>query len=125
MMKIYVGHSRQFAYQEELYIPIRSSALNGEYEFILPHETSHLPYNSLEKAKLFQAMIAEVSFPSTGLGIEMGWFHALGTPILCLQKEGGKLSQSVQVVATKYEFYKDTEDMLSIIQQFLLSLNER
>lgn len=125
MIKVYVGHSRQFPYVEELYQPIRNSVLNKKYEFILPHETSQMPYSSLEKVRSFQAMVAEVSSPSTGLGIEMGWFHSMNVPILCLQKEGGKLSQSVQVIATKYEFYKDTADMLRIIEQFLLNLTAK
>lgn len=121
-MKVYVAHSQQLPYQDELYQPIRTSVLNAEYEFVLPHETSQAPYNSLDQAKTFKALIAEVSFPSTGLGIELGWFNALGLPILCLQRAGSQVSPSVQLVATQYVVYDDTNSMLMAIQQFLTDL---
>ncbi len=72
-MKIYIAHSRNFDFQNELYKPIRQSPLNNEHSFVLPHENSDEPFNSKEyledKADL---LIAEVSDPATGLGIELG-----------------------------------------------------
>jgi len=66
-LKIYVGHSRDFDYVNELYVPLRRSKLNSIHEIILPHEKSDRPYSSKEFFKTCDVMIAEVSHPSTGL----------------------------------------------------------
>lgn len=36
-MKIYIGHSNQMNYKEELYMPIIDSILYKEHEIIFPH----------------------------------------------------------------------------------------
>lgn len=37
-MRIYVTHSSGFNYKNELYLPLRNSALNEKHEITLPHE---------------------------------------------------------------------------------------
>ncbi len=71
-MNIYVAHSREFDFKKDLYEPIRNSELNDLAEVILPHEQSEEPFNIKEGLKTVDYMIAEVSFPSIGLGIELG-----------------------------------------------------
>jgi hypothetical protein len=74
-MKIYVSHSTSFDFKEELYKPIRSSDLNSIHEIILPHEDSNEQFKTLDlfKSGGCKLIIAEVSYPSTGQGIELGW----------------------------------------------------
>ncbi len=70
-MKIYIGHSREYNYLEDLYMPLKTSLLFKNHEIILPHDKRNLiSKDIIKKCNLF---IAEVSFPSTGLGIELGW----------------------------------------------------
>lgn len=120
-MKVYLGHSRSFDFQNELYKPLCESKVNVQYEFILPHEISDAPYNSLEKIKEFGAMIAEVSFPSTGLGIEIGWASAAHVPLLFLAKDGCKVSNALVVVAPVH-VYKDEAEMMQLITAFLVRI---
>jgi hypothetical protein len=37
-MKIQVGHSRDFDYQNELYIPLKKAFPRQDFELIFPHE---------------------------------------------------------------------------------------
>ncbi len=112
-MKIYIAHSSAFDFQKELYQPIQNSALAKEDEFIFPHRDSGEPFNSKE---LFQngcdLIIAEVSYPATGLGIELGWADLLNVPIVCIYKKGSKASGSLKVVTETFLEYSDTEDLI-------------
>lgn len=72
-MKIYVGHSSDIDFREELYEPLKSSRIAEEHKLVFPHEDSEELFDSKEffrdECDLF---IAEVSDSSTGLGIELG-----------------------------------------------------
>ncbi len=64
-------------------------------------------------------MIAEVSYPATSLGIELGWAEMLGTPVLCVSKKGYKISGSLEVVTKDFIEYSDTKDLVNKIQEFI------
>jgi hypothetical protein len=102
-MKIYIGHSNGFDFKNELYIPIKQSNLNNEHTFFLPHEKSLELFPSLEyfKTKQVDIFIAETSYPSTGLGIELGWASSYTIPIVCIYKKGQKYSSSISAVTDK------------------------
>lgn len=117
-MKIYIAHSKDFDYKNELYVPLRDSRFNTEHEIILPHETDQF-INTKKLIKNSDLLIAEVSYSATGEGIELGWADGFHIPIVCLYKEGAKPSRSLQVVSKTIVSYKDKEDMLSKIESFL------
>ena len=119
MKTICFGHSKLFDYEEELYKPVRESELNREYNIIFPHENGNKFYNSKE---LFQSgkcdyFIAEVSFPTTSLGIEMGWADLLNIPIICVYKKGSKVSKSLGAVTDKFIEYSDKQDLLTKLEE--------
>lgn len=74
-MTIFISHSTGFDFKKELYQPIRKSPLNNRHTFILPHETSNMPYETKQffASRNCDMIIAECSEPSTGQGIELGW----------------------------------------------------
>lgn len=119
-MKIYVAHSRSFDFKKDLYEPIRQSSLNDEYIFVLPHENSDEPFNSKDylknEAKL---LIAEVSEPATGLGIELGWADTYNVPIVCIYKKGSKVSSSLKLVSKNFVEYSNSKELISGIEQIL------
>lgn len=123
-MKIYVGHSKDYDYINELYIPLRQSRLNAEHEIILPHEKSDKPYNSKELMKTFQLMVAEVSIPATGLGIELGWADVYEIPILAAYKKGQKLSGSVRKTAQYFLEYANSEELIDGIEKTIRLLQQ-
>lgn len=117
-MKIYVAHSRGFDFQKELYDPIKSSSLTGEHTFIFSHEESVEPFSSKE---LFQngcdLIIAEVSYPATGLGIELGWADMLKVPVVCIYKKDSKVSGSLKAVTNTFLEYSDAGDLIAKVAQ--------
>jgi hypothetical protein len=120
-MQIYVAHSRGFDYKNELYAPIRNSALNSLYTFILPHETDMF-INSKHIIQNSDLVIAEVSFPATGQGIELGWADSFSVPVICLYKKGTKPSGSLKVITKTIVSYTDSTDLVHKIE-YLLSNN--
>lgn len=116
-MKIYIGHSSSVDYIEELYQPLRKSDIDEEHEIVFPHEGSDEPFDSKEflrdECGLF---VAEVSRPSTGLGIELGWADEFGVSVLCVHSEEAEISSSVPVVADDIQEYGDERELLDLIR---------
>jgi hypothetical protein len=116
-MKIYVSHSREFNFEDELYKPLKSPAFM-EYDFFFPHENGK-DVNTLDEVKKSDLILAEVSFPSTGQGIECGWASMLNIPILCITKEGSKISGSLKHLTDKCIVYSNETDLVSKLTAFL------
>ncbi len=121
-MKIYITHSSNYDYKNELYIPLRSSELNKKYDIFLPHEADEF-INTKEIIKNSDLVIAEVSFPATGEGIELGWANDANVKVICIYKEGTKVSGSLKVVSDTFITYSDANDMLDKLLDVLLTLN--
>nr|AIA15637.1 Unknown Function [uncultured bacterium] len=120
-MTIYISHSTKFDFQKELYIPIRKQFKDLEHTFILPHEEAEALYNSHE---LFfsgkcDLVIAEVSYPSTGQGIELGWANAKQIPIACIHKKDSDLSKSLSIISKRFLSYTSRDDMIGDITTIL------
>jgi hypothetical protein len=41
-MKIYIGHSTEMQYEEELYSPLKESEIIEEHELMLPHDSKRI-----------------------------------------------------------------------------------
>lgn len=120
IMKIYVGHSSSMNYREDLYKPLKQSKLNEEHELVFPHEETEEKFNSKqlleEECDLF---IAEVSNPSTGLGIELGWANLLDIKTICIHKQGKRPSSSISEVTEIIEPYEGKDQLISTIQNLI------
>ncbi|MFA9288297.1 MAG: hypothetical protein ACEQSA_00250 [Weeksellaceae bacterium] len=122
-MNIYVSHSSNFDYQTELYLPLKT--ILKDHTLILPHEKDAKPFpvRELFSDKKCDLVIAEVSFPSTGQGIELGWADSLKIPVLYLLRKDIKASESIFTISSKMIIYdqliytKDT--ILSEVTSFL------
>lgn len=123
-MKIYIGHSQEFNFKEELYLPIRESQLNSEHEILLPHEIHQEGNDFITKdiIKTCDVMVAEVSFPATGLGIEIGWANAFERPIICIHRKGSKISSSLKVVCKNFIEYTNKKDWIEKLDSALSTL---
>ncbi len=75
--------------------------------------------NTKEIIKNSDLIIAEVSFPATGQGIEIGWADIFGVPILCVSKEGQKISGSLKYITDKFITYSDSQDFITKLSEFL------
>lgn len=119
-MRIYVAHSREYDYKNELYKPLRESELNDSIEIILPHENSDELFNSKDELKNVDYIVAEVSYSSIGLGIELGWASLYNTPIILIHKTGLNISNSVKSVATEIIDYSSSNELVSKLKTFFL-----
>ena len=117
-MKVFVAHASNFAFKEKLYAPIRASELNTKHEFWLPQETDE-DWVTLDFMRSCDALVVDVSIPSTGAGIEMGWANALGIPILGIYEKGSKPSASAEYTTKMYREYTNPQEMLSVVTAFL------
>ncbi len=118
-MKVFVSHSNHFDFQNQLYLPLRKSPLNHKHKIFLPEENKKI--NTKETIKDSNLVIAEVSFPSTGQGVEVGWADAFSIPIVCIYKEGKHFSKSLKFVTDKFISYKNAEDMIEKLSEVLES----
>jgi hypothetical protein len=119
---IYVSHSTSTNYRSFLYDPILLSDLSKIYKFVLPHNNK---LNEAFKTKDFfvsghcKLVIAEVSLPSTGQGIELGWAEIFKIPIVCFHKKDFSISSSLTFVSQNFIEYKDVDDMLCKLTVFI------
>lgn len=118
-MKIYIAHSRGFDYQNDLYAPLRACADLPQAEIILPHESETHVNNTRDFYRELDLMIAEVSFPATGLGIELGWAADDRVPIHCVYRAGCEPSGSLYAVTDKFDEYSTSEELMVIITNII------
>ncbi len=66
---------------------------------------------TLVKTKIiekYDLVIAEVSLPATGLGIELGWADYSNTPILCIYEKGSKFSSFLKFITNNFIEYDNS-----------------
>lgn len=117
-MKIYVSHSNSFDYENELYIPLRKLSKEINWQFVLPHDQGK-NLRTHDEIIGGDAIIAEVSFPSTGSGIEIGIAYEAKLPIICIFKKGKKISSALSFVTDNFIEYEDGEDLGGKVLSFL------
>jgi hypothetical protein len=118
-MQIYICHSREFDYQHGLYQPLKNSALYKEHIFIFPHDTKKQTHSSKKIISMCDLVIAEVSYPSTGLGIELGWAELMGKKIVCIHHESTNPSSSLKSITSDFIVYADRKTMIDAISGWL------
>lgn len=118
-MKIYCAHSSSFDYEHDWYDVLRKSPIMEQHTCIFPHETPEIEKNSYPVLQSVDCVLAEVSHNSTGMGIELGWAHALGKPICCFYTVDTKPSLSLQAITSHCLKYDSPEELLTLITHFL------
>lgn len=121
-MKIYVCHSSSFNYEQELYGPIKRSELYTKHIFIFPHETASNTLNSQKAISTCDLVISECSYPSTGMGIELGWANKDNKRILCIYKKGSNISKSLKTISGDFIEYTDAVDLIEKLNVFINKL---
>jgi hypothetical protein len=115
-MNIYLSHSGAYDYENELYKPLKASELFKSHTVFLPHEPENRRVAAKAKFKTTDLLVAEVSYPSTGQGIELGLASAANVPVVCFYKSGTKPSGSLRFVADKVIEYTDSNELIAKLQ---------
>ena len=74
-----------------------------------------------------QALVAEVSTPSHGVGYEISSALAKRKPVLCLHQEGSRISKMLSGNVTPgftVRSYRHKEEIPNLIEEFLTSLQD-
>ena len=124
-MNIYVSHSNDYDYQSKIYEPIKNSKLMDGNTFFFPHDEIGKNIKTKDIISYFDLVIAEVSLPSTGQGIELGWSDYAKTPILCMYERGVKITSSLKFITEHFIEYENMEDMVEKIQAFIQQMNKK
>lgn len=117
-MKIYISHSSEFNYKKELYDYLYK--LNNIGDFFLPHKDDKVE-NTKDVIKNCDLVIAEISLPSTGQGIELGWANIFEKKIVCIYKKGFDYSSSLKIIADDFYEYDEKnleEIIINIIEKY-------
>ena len=117
-MNIYLSHASSFDYQTELYAPLKLS-LAQHHSIFFPHETDSVHIKSKDVIARANIMLAEVSFPATGQGIEIGWADAFATPIVCFYRSADTPSRSLKFVTKNFIIYDTQDDMIAKLEAML------
>lgn len=75
-----------------------------------------------------EALIAEVSTPSMGVGYEIATALHLGKPVFCLYRQGSTVSKMIlgnTEPSIRVESYAGPEELLSLIDGFLSGLSDQ
>lgn len=118
-MRIYIAHAGSFDYQKKLYEPIRRSPLFQQHEFIFPHAETTDGKHSKDVIESCDLVLAEVSEPSLGEGIELGWANAAGIQIVCVHETDAEPSSSIHHVSGAIHTYTNAEELLRHIESHL------
>lgn len=100
-------------------MPIRQDPELLEYNIILPHEPGCNNQNTREFYRSLDLIIAEVSYPGTGLGIELGWGFDDGIPIACIYKKEAKISGSLIAVSDRFYQYSTPKELINTIKTII------
>jgi len=125
-MNIYIAHSSNFDFISELYNPIiEIKFIKQDINFILPHLTDKFKNSKSLISNQIDLLIAEVSYPSTGLGIELGWANIANVPICCIHKINTKYSSSLNTLTDKFYSYSNPEELKEIIRTIIESVETK
>lgn len=81
----------------------------------------------VEWIRLADAVIAEVSVPSHGVGYEVGYALNLEKPVLCLFERGRRVSKMITGnthASLQTQSYQDPQEAVGLARQFLRGLAE-
>lgn len=73
-----------------------------------------------------QALIAEVSTPSHGVGFEISYALSINKPVLCLHRQGVRISKMLSgnnLPGIQIHAYQDESQIVSIIRDFTMFMN--
>ena len=115
-MLIQFWHAKEGDYVNELYIPIKENNSLQSHTIILPHD-GDVSVNSRQTLQDVDIFFAEVSYPATGLWIEL-WFAALyGTTIVCFSRKWVKIAWSLRYICKDFFEYEDADTMIHHLEE--------
>lgn len=122
--RVRIGHSTSYDYQTQLYDVVRAlKNLPPDVTISLPHEDGGEGDSTrtffTEGCDLF---IAEVSAPSTGLGMEVAYAHAAGVPVVYLHHADCQPSSSLKIVSSTFLAYASRTELARHLESLVATV---
>lgn len=109
-MKVYVGH--QNVTNESLHNLILNSEVLKKHQFIFGENVA----DEKDWLKKCEVMIADVSYPTIPLGIEMGWADNYKINIVCVCVKGTAISSHLTRMCKEFLIYTEIEDLVEKLE---------
>lgn len=84
--------------------------------FKFPGETKEDIQRTKDDIASAELVLVEVSIPSTGSGIEMGWANAAGVPIIAFHQGGAEPSPAVKFATRDIHVYVTEEHIMDVLK---------
>ena len=97
--------------RHEVVCVVRDLEKWGEISFP-PAELMAETFNTIEEC---DAVIIELSSKGVGLGIEAGYAHARGIPVITIAEEGSDISATLQGISAEVELYSSVEEIPALL----------
>lgn len=122
MMKIQIWHSRwEYDYNKLLYNPISSSSLFSNNIWVFPHSKNNTNWiNSRETLRDADVFVAEVSYPSLWLWIELWFASFYNKRIICIHEKWKVVSGSIKYITNEVYMYEDRNSLINILKKYLV-----
>lgn len=114
-MKVYCAHASTISYKDAFYAPLRNDERFKTIDFVFPHNNQHEGFNTVDVLKKCDFLIADVSAPSTGLGIELGRAERFNVPIIAFHQNKTQPSSAIRFVTSKIFSYNDSDELCDLI----------
>ena len=92
---------------------------------MLLHEFCGILLNNRDFYKDIDLIIAECSYPTIGLGIELGWTFDDNIPVYCIHKQETKVSGINLCNFTNIFEYIDIDEMLKNIENIVMKNDKK
>lgn len=120
-LNIYISHSSKMDYINELYEPLLNSSIALNNNLILPHSKEYEKIDTKQIIMEADILVAEVSSPGTGIGLELGRAECNNVPIICFIKKGIKCNSSVSRNFKVIE-YENVSDMVEKLEGIVFKM---
>lgn len=109
-------------YKRDFYDLVRQSSVYANHDCIFPHETDENSWNDRAFYQTIDLFVAEISHPSTGLGIELGWASEAGCKIVCVHKADVSPSAAIRSVCQDVMAYKNHDELIALFEKAVISI---
>jgi len=123
-MRIYVPHSDNIDYKNDLYKPIKDSYLNEEHTFILPKEVLGVDFNSSDFICYgCDLIIADISENQNGIGMKLSCAYVYGLPIFFICKKGSPITNSVDGIPCNLTEYSNPDELILGLEKIIQEMS--
>lgn len=95
----------------------RFAEQHSDVEIVFPHDAESEVQLTKDEISEVDLVLVEVSIPSTGSGIELGWANAVNKKIIAFHQGGAEPSPSIKFVTSEIQAYVTEDHILETLER--------